>query len=148
MKDDFNSLLLIIYDKFRFHWNIKHIKVYLKWVWILSETHQAILYARLKNGRIIPWQCPSPVRLSVRPSVRPRLPDFFQHALRYQFETWYIHCVLGTTCSLWRASHLGHLDIIYSQKYVKHIYCNHGFINQDTFFPGFFVHVLRHQFET
>ena len=29
------------------------------------------LYARLKNGRIMPWQCPS-----VRLSVRPRFPDF------------------------------------------------------------------------
>ena len=31
---------------------------------------QTFLYARLKNGRIMPWQCPS-VRLSVCPSVRP-----------------------------------------------------------------------------
>ena len=38
------------------------------------------------------------VRLSVRPSVRPSFPDFFQRALRYQFETWYMHSVGGTTC--------------------------------------------------
>ena len=31
---------------------------------------RSFLYARLKNGRIMPWQCPS-VRLSVCPSVRP-----------------------------------------------------------------------------
>ena len=52
----------------------------------------SFLYARLKNGRIMPWQC-----LSVRPSVRV-FRTFLQHALRYQFETWYIHSVGGTTC--------------------------------------------------
>ena len=36
------------------------------------------------------------VRLSVRPSVR-ALRTFFQHALRYQFETWYMHSVGGMT---------------------------------------------------
>ena len=40
------------------------------------------LYARLKNGRIILWQCQLSVRLSVRPSVpqsavRSSFPDFF-----------------------------------------------------------------------
>ena len=50
------------------------------------------LYARLKNGRIMLWQCPS-----VRPSVRV-FRTFFQGALRYQFETWYMHSVGGTTC--------------------------------------------------
>ena len=41
------------------------------------------------------------VRLSVRPSVRPSVRvfrTFFQRALRYQFETWYMHSVGGTTC--------------------------------------------------
>ena len=40
------------------------------------------------------------VRLSVRPSVRPSEFSglFFQRALRYQFETWYMHSVGGTTC--------------------------------------------------
>ena len=37
--------------------------------------------------------CPS-VRLSVRPSVRV-FRTFLQHALRYQFETWYIHSVVA-----------------------------------------------------
>ena len=44
------------------------------------------LYAGLKNGCIMPWQCPS-----VRLFVRLRFPDLFQHALRNQFETWCIH---------------------------------------------------------
>ena len=80
------------------------------------------LYARLKNGRIMPWQCPS-VRLSVCPSVRPIVRPsvrvfrtFLQHALRYQFETWYIHSVGGTTCRVWVASQLVHFDLVYSQK--------------------------------
>ena len=41
---------------------------------------------------------------------------FLQHALRYQFETWYIHSVGGTTCRVWVASQLGHFDLVYSQK--------------------------------
>ena len=75
------------------------------------------LYARLKNGRIMPWQCPC--RGNVRPSVRPSVRvfrTFLQHALRYQFETWYIHSVGGTTCRVWVASQLGHFDLVYSQK--------------------------------
>ena len=68
------------------------------------------LYARLKNGRIMPWQCPS-----VRPSVRV-FRTFLQHALRYQFETWYIHLVGGTTYRVRVASQLGHFDLVYSQK--------------------------------
>ena len=85
-----------------------------------------------KTGRIMPWQCPS-VRLSVRPSVRV-FRTFLQHALRYQFETLYIHSVGGTTYRVWVASQLGHFDLVYSQKYVKPIFCNHGLINQDKFF--------------
>ena len=41
------------------------------------------------------------VRLSVRPSVRPSVRvfrTFFQRALRYKFETWYMHSVGETTC--------------------------------------------------
>ena len=72
------------------------------------------LYARLKNGRIMLWQCPS-VCPSVRPSVRV-FRTFFQRALRYQFETWYIHSVGGTTCRVWVSSQLGHFDLVYSQK--------------------------------
>ena len=56
------------------------------------------------------------VRLSVRPSVRPSFPDFFQRALRYQFDTWYMHSVGGTTCRVWVSSQLGHFDLVYSQK--------------------------------
>ena len=50
-----------------------------------------------KTGLIMPWQCPS-----VRPSVRV-FRTFLQHALRCQFETWYIHSVGGTIIigSLW-----------------------------------------------
>ena len=58
------------------------------------------------------------VRLSVRPSVRPSVRvfrTFFQHALRYQFETWYMHLVGGTTCRVWVSSQLGHSDLVYSQ---------------------------------
>ena len=52
---------------------------------------------------------------SVRPSVRV-FRTLLQHALRYQFETWYIHSVGGTTCQVWVASQLGHFDLVYSQK--------------------------------
>ena len=55
------------------------------------------------------------VRLSVRPSVRV-FRTFFQHALRYQFETWYMHSVGGTACRVWVSSQLGHFDLVYSQK--------------------------------
>ena len=72
------------------------------------------LYARLKNGRIMLWQCPS-VCPSVRPFVRV-FRTFFQHALRYQFETWYMHSVGGTTCRVWVSSQLSHFDLVYSQK--------------------------------
>ena len=77
----------------------------------LSNT---FLYARLKNGRIMLWQCPS-VCPSVRPSVRV-FRTFFQRALRYQFETWYMHSVGGTTYRVWVSSQLGHFDLVYSQK--------------------------------
>ena len=53
--------------------------------------------------------------MSVRPSVRV-FRTFFQHALRYQFETWYIHSVGSTTCRVWVESQLGHFDLVYSQK--------------------------------
>ena len=63
------------------------------------------LYARLKNRRIMPWQCPS-----VRPSVRPGFPDFsstcFQISiwnLVYTFSRW--HNISSLSCitieSLW-----------------------------------------------
>ena len=71
------------------------------------------LYACLKNGRLImimPWQCPS-----VCPSIFV-FRTFFQHALRYQFETWHTHSVGGMTCRVWVWSQLGHFDLVYSQK--------------------------------
>ena len=53
------------------------------------------LYARLKNGRIMLWQCPS-VCPSVRPSVRPSFPAFFSTwfeisiwNLVYAFSRWH-----------------------------------------------------------
>ena len=52
----------------------------------------SFLYARLKNGCIILWQY-----LRIRQSF----PDFFQHALRYEFETGSIHSVAGMTCQVW-----------------------------------------------
>ena len=59
--------------------------------------------------------CRGNVRPSVRLSVRV-FRTFLQHALRYQFETWYIDSVGGTTCRVWVASQLGHFDLVYSQK--------------------------------
>ena len=38
---------------------------------LLCQTESFFLYAHLKNGRIMPWQCPS-----VCPAGRPRFPDF------------------------------------------------------------------------
>ena len=67
------------------------------------------LYARLKNGTYYA------VAMSVRLSVSV-FRTFLQHALRYQFETWYIHSVGGTTCRVWVASQLGHFDLVYIQK--------------------------------
>ena len=63
--------------------------------------------------------CRGNVRPSVGPSVRPSVRvfrTFLQHALRYQFETWYMHSVGGTTCRVWVASQLGQFDLVYSQK--------------------------------
>ena len=68
----------------------------------------------LCRGNVRPSVCPS-VCPSVRPSVRV-FRTFLQHALRYQFETWYINSVGGTTCRVWVASQLGHFDLVYSQK--------------------------------
>ena len=80
--------------------------------WTFFSAHQ-FLYARLKNGTYYA------VAMSVHPSVRPSVRvfrTFLQHALRYQFETWYIHSVGGTTCRVRVASQLGHFDLVYSQK--------------------------------
>ena len=63
--------------------------------------------------------CRSNVRPSICPDVRLSVHvfrTFLQHALRYQFETWYKHSVGGTTCRVWVAPQLGHFDLVYSQK--------------------------------
>ena len=79
-------------------------------LWLVYFVHTTIfLYARLKNGRIMPWQCPS-VRLSVCPSVRPGFPDFSSTCfeisiwnLVYTFSRW--HDMSSLSCmtigSLW-----------------------------------------------
>ena len=77
-------------------------------IFIIRPFEKRTYYAVAKSVR------PS-VRLSVRPSVRV-FRTFLQHALRYQFETWYIHLVGGTTCRVRVASQLGHFDLVYSQK--------------------------------
>ena len=48
-----------------------------------------------KPNVFIVFICPFEKRLyyAVAMSARPSFPDFFQHALRYQFETWYIYSV-------------------------------------------------------
>ena len=70
-----------------------------------SPVSQHFLYARLKNGRIMLWQC-----LSVRPSVRPSFPDFFSTCfeisiwnLVYAFSRWHDMSSLSfiTIGSLW-----------------------------------------------
>ena len=59
-----------------------------------------VLHACLRNSLIMPWQCLS-VHLSASvPYIGPlvlSVPDFIQHALRYQIETWYVHLVGGRT---------------------------------------------------
>ena len=66
---------------------------------------QRFLYASLKNGRIMPWQCPS-----ARPSVRPRFPNFSSTCfeisiwnLVYTFSRWHDMSSLSsiTIGSLW-----------------------------------------------
>ena len=77
------------------------------------NTCSDFLYARLKNGRIMLWQCPSvcpSVHPSVRPSVRPSFPDFFSTCfeisiwnLVYAFSRWHDVSSLSfiTIGSLW-----------------------------------------------
>ena len=58
----------------------------------------------------------------VAPSQRTAFWTFFQHALRYQFETWYIHLVGSVTHQV--SSQSGHPDIhvLYSQEWVEVIF--------------------------
>ena len=48
--------------------------------------------------------------------------NFFQHALRYQFETWYMHLVCSATHQVRVSSQSGHPDLLYSQEWVKVIF--------------------------
>ena len=64
-----------------------------------------------KTGRIMPWQCPS-----VRPSVRPRFPDFSSTCfeisiwnLVYTLSRW--HDMSSLSCIT-----IGSFDLVYSQK--------------------------------
>ena len=59
--------------------------------------------------------CLGNVLLSICLSVQVFRP-FIQHAFRYQFETWCIHSVGGTTCRVWVSSQMGLIDLLYSQK--------------------------------
>ena len=54
------------------------------------------------------------VAMSVCPSVRV-FRAFFQYALRYRCETWYIHWVGSTTCRNRVSPQWGHFDLVYSQ---------------------------------
>ena len=80
---------------------------------IKSLRFALFLYARLKNGRIMLWQClfvrPS-VSPSVRPSVRPSFPDFFSTCfeisiwnLVYALSRWHdmLSLSFSTIGSLW-----------------------------------------------
>ena len=79
-------------------------------VWQFFKIYNnVLLYARLKNGRIMLWQCPS-VCPSVRPSVRPSFPDFFSTCFKisiwnlvYAFSRWHDMSSLSfiTIGSLW-----------------------------------------------
>ena len=58
------------------------------------------------------------VAMSIRPSVllsfRPSFRTSYQYDLRYQFQTWNIHSVGGTTCRVWVSSKSSHSDLLYS----------------------------------
>ena len=47
---------------------------------------------------------------------------FFKHALRHQFETWYLHLVGRTTHQVRVSSQSGHPDLLNSQEWVKAIF--------------------------
>ena len=56
------------------------------------------------------------------PSQRKVFWTFFQHALRYQFETWYIHLVGSATHQVKIFITVGHPDLLYSQEWVNVIF--------------------------
>ena len=59
----------------------------------------------------------------VRPYILPSFPDLFLNALRYQFESWYIHSVGGTT---WRVHHNQVPLTYFTAKGRSNAFCNHG----------------------
>ena len=60
--------------------------------------------------------------VSRAPSQRKVFWTFFQHALRYQFETWYKHLVGSATHEIRVSSQSGHPDLLYSQEWVNVIF--------------------------
>ena len=62
--------------------------------------------------------------VSRAPSQRKKFLDFFQHALRCQFETWYIHLVGSATHQGRVSSQSGHPDLLYSQEWFDVIFLN------------------------
>ena len=67
--------------------------------------------------------------VSRAPSQRKVFWTFNQHALRYQFETWYIHLVGSATHQVRVSSQSGHLDLLYSQEWVNVIFFIYGIKN-------------------
>ena len=67
--------------------------------------------------------------VSRAPSQRKVFWTFYQHALRYQFETWYIHLVGSATHQVRVSSQSGHLDLLYSQEWVNVIFFIYGIKN-------------------
>ena len=77
--------------------------------YLKNDNHTVLLYARLKNGRIMLWQCPS-----VRPSVRPSFPDFFSTC--FKISIWNLVYAFSRWHDMSTSSRLGHFDLVYSQK--------------------------------
>ena len=67
--------------------------------------------------------------VSRAPSQRKVFWTFYQHALRYQFETWYIHLVGSATHQVRVSSQSGNLDLLYSQEWVNVIFFIYGIKN-------------------
>ena len=67
--------------------------------------------------------------VSRAPSQRKVFWTFYQHALRYQFETWYIHLVGSATHQVRVSSQSGHHDLLYSQEWVNVIFFIYGIKN-------------------
>ena len=72
---------------------------------------------------------------SARPPVR--VVRTSQHALRNEFETFYIHSLGCTTCRIWVSSQLGHFGLIV---------CRHDLMNQDKSYIGGPLYTCQHKF--